>query len=163
MTLQPRFQDADLAGRRFDGHGMVHCVRIKDGSAAYCNRYVETSVLAQEQKAGRPLLGKVRRLFQDLQLNIVAGADCWVLLQFGDAVGLSGLVNILLDRFQEPLGIIDKVCRGAVAGCTLGQHSLIHLQLSAAVAALAGCSCSSCAAEALPVHRRMARAWPTQP
>ena len=39
---------------------MVHSVRVKDGKAAYCNRYVETSVLSQEQKAGRPLLGKVR-------------------------------------------------------------------------------------------------------
>ena len=39
----------------------VHSVRIKDGSAAYCNRFVETAMLAQEQKAGRALLGKLRR------------------------------------------------------------------------------------------------------
>jgi hypothetical protein len=37
----------------FDGDGMLHACLIKDGKASYCNRYVETSKLKQEQKAGR--------------------------------------------------------------------------------------------------------------
>lgn len=37
----------------FDGDGMLHACRIKDGKASYCNRYVETSKLKQEKKAGR--------------------------------------------------------------------------------------------------------------
>lgn len=32
---------------------MLHACLIKDGKASYCNRYVETSKLKQEQKAGR--------------------------------------------------------------------------------------------------------------
>ena len=31
---------------------MVHSVRIKDGSAAYSNRYVDTARLRQEKAAG---------------------------------------------------------------------------------------------------------------
>lgn len=40
---------------RFDGDGMLHAVRIKDGKAAYSNAYVQTSRFNQEKKAGRPL------------------------------------------------------------------------------------------------------------
>lgn len=40
---------------RFDGDGMLHAVRIKDGKAAYSNAYVQTSKFKQEKKAGRPL------------------------------------------------------------------------------------------------------------
>ena len=44
------------------------------------------------------------------------------LLQFGDAVGLSGLVNIILDQFQEPLGIIDKSHGEGLANTALVYH-----------------------------------------
>ena len=44
----------------FDGDGMLHGVRIKNGSATYCNQYVETSRLLQEQAFGAPLFLKVR-------------------------------------------------------------------------------------------------------
>lgn len=45
--------------RRFDGDGMLHSVQFKDSQATYCNRFVETSRLAQERKAKRPLFLKV--------------------------------------------------------------------------------------------------------
>ena len=45
---------------RFDGDGMLHGVRIKGGKAAFCNRYVQTSKLQQEQAAGRSVFVKVR-------------------------------------------------------------------------------------------------------
>jgi hypothetical protein len=34
---------------------MVHAVRVKDGNATYCNRFVQTSKLEQEKKAGKPI------------------------------------------------------------------------------------------------------------
>lgn len=41
--------------RRFDGDGMLHAVRIKAGKASYSNAYVQTSLLKQEKKSGKPL------------------------------------------------------------------------------------------------------------
>lgn len=37
---------------------MIHAVRIADGKAAYCNRWVQTSRLQQEGRAGWPLVPK---------------------------------------------------------------------------------------------------------
>lgn len=39
---------------------MVHACRIKDGKVSYCNRFVQTSKLAQEKKVGKPIFAKVR-------------------------------------------------------------------------------------------------------
>eukprot|EP00930_Biecheleria_cincta_P033150 TRINITY_DN22964_c0_g1_i1.p1 TRINITY_DN22964_c0_g1~~TRINITY_DN22964_c0_g1_i1.p1 ORF type:complete len:504 (-),score=79.79 TRINITY_DN22964_c0_g1_i1:40-1551(-) len=39
----------------FDGDGMLHMLRIKDGKASYCNRWVRTKAFEEEQKAGRSL------------------------------------------------------------------------------------------------------------
>jgi carotenoid cleavage dioxygenase-like enzyme len=39
----------------FDGDGMVHAFRLKDGKASYCNRLVETDGLKVERAAGRSL------------------------------------------------------------------------------------------------------------
>ncbi len=38
---------------------MVHAVRIKDGKAAYCNRFVDTARLQHERKAGYGVFSKV--------------------------------------------------------------------------------------------------------
>ncbi len=38
---------------------MVHIVRIKDGQASYCNRFVDTARLRQERAAGFPIFSKV--------------------------------------------------------------------------------------------------------
>src|SRR5439155_24692448 len=39
----------------FDGDGMLHGVRLRDGKASYRNRYVRTEGWAEERKAGRAL------------------------------------------------------------------------------------------------------------
>lgn len=44
---------------RFDGDGMLHACRIKDGKVTYCNRYLETFKLAQEAAVGFPTFSKV--------------------------------------------------------------------------------------------------------
>jgi carotenoid cleavage dioxygenase-like enzyme len=38
---------------------MVHAVRIKDGVASYCNHWVRTHKLAEEQRARFPIYAKV--------------------------------------------------------------------------------------------------------
>eukprot|EP00983_Pelagomonas_calceolata_P030788 966927-Pelagomonas_calceolata.AAC.3 len=62
---------------------MVHSVRIKDGTATYCNRYVETSRLKQEKKAGKP-----------------------VFAAFADQEGRRGVIIALLELLKSLL----KVC-----------------------------------------------------
>jgi hypothetical protein len=54
---------------RYCADGMVHCVRISAGQASYSNRYVQTTRLSYERKAGKAFYIKVRP--QGLQ---VAGA-----------------------------------------------------------------------------------------
>ena len=49
-------------GDRFDGDGMVHAVRIKDGAAAYSNRLVKTHRLANEKRRGYAMYQRVRAL-----------------------------------------------------------------------------------------------------
>lgn len=44
---------------RFDGDGMVHGVRIKDGRASYHNRFVQTSRFKQEKMLGHASFMKV--------------------------------------------------------------------------------------------------------
>lgn len=44
---------------RFEGDGMVHATRIKDGVASYCNHWVRTHKLAEEQRAKFPIYAKV--------------------------------------------------------------------------------------------------------
>eukprot|EP00775_Hariotina_reticulata_P002346 gene2346-2652_t len=68
----------------FDGDGMIHCVRIKDGSASYCNRWVPTSRLQQEVAAGWPLF-----------------------LKMGDHVGLQALALLALKKVKQALGLTD--------------------------------------------------------
>ncbi|MCD8489474.1 MAG: carotenoid oxygenase family protein [Desertifilum sp.] len=41
----------------FDGDGMLHGVRLQNGKASYCNRYIKTQGFEQERQAGRALFG----------------------------------------------------------------------------------------------------------
>ncbi|KAK9816287.1 hypothetical protein WJX74_006374 [Apatococcus lobatus] len=57
----------------FDGDGMMHVVRIKDGKASYCNRFVNTLRLQQEKAAGHPVSIKIGDLRGTQSLFHVAG------------------------------------------------------------------------------------------
>ncbi len=70
----------------FDGDGMVHAFILRDGRAAYRNRYVRTDGLKAEMKQGRALFGGLleqpREVAQDLppfknaaNTNIIGYAD----------------------------------------------------------------------------------------
>eukprot|EP00884_Botryococcus_braunii_P012266 jgi/Botrbrau1/2103/Bobra.0093s0011.1 len=84
----------------FDGDGMVHAVRIKDGEASYANRFVKTSRLHQERAAGFPLF-----------------------LKFGDAVGVVGLFTMLMDALKTKLGLLDKSEGAGTANTALVYHA----------------------------------------
>jgi hypothetical protein len=51
---------AVCAARARAGDGMVHATRIKGGAASYCNHWVRTHKLAEEQRARFPIYAKVR-------------------------------------------------------------------------------------------------------
>ncbi|BFI31335.1 9-cis-epoxycarotenoid dioxygenase [Marchantia polymorpha subsp. ruderalis] len=73
----------------FDGDGMLHSVRIKDGKASYCARFVRTSRFEQERAAQQPLFIK----------------------PFGELHGMSGIARMLLFGLRASLGLVD-VSRG---------------------------------------------------
>eukprot|EP00252_Welwitschia_mirabilis_P018991 TRINITY_DN4279_c0_g1_i1.p1 TRINITY_DN4279_c0_g1~~TRINITY_DN4279_c0_g1_i1.p1 ORF type:complete len:557 (+),score=58.52 TRINITY_DN4279_c0_g1_i1:179-1849(+) len=68
----------------FDGDGMIHGLRIKDGKATYVSRYVKTSRLKQEEYFGAPKFFKI-----------------------GDLQGMFGLFTIMLQVLRQKLGILD--------------------------------------------------------
>ena len=54
----------------FDGDGMVHAFLLRDGRAAYRNRYVRTDGLKAEMKAGRALYGGLLEQPSELPPNL---------------------------------------------------------------------------------------------
>lgn len=84
----------------FDGDGMLHGCRLKDGKVSYCNHFVRTSRLQQEQKAGRPLF-----------------------LKIGDQRGWLGLAVILLGKFMAYIGVYDKSAGEGTANTALQFHA----------------------------------------
>ncbi|MBM3504863.1 MAG: 9-cis-epoxycarotenoid dioxygenase [Alphaproteobacteria bacterium] len=63
----------------FDGDGMVHAVRFRDGRAHYRNRWVSTRAFAEEQAAGRALWRGImegpNRARRDMPLKDTANTD----------------------------------------------------------------------------------------
>lgn len=55
----PQFTPAGSQYLWFDGDGMLHGVRIKNGKASYYNRYVRTKGFQLERQAGRALWGSL--------------------------------------------------------------------------------------------------------
>ena len=68
-----------------DGDGMIHAVRVRDGSASFCSRFVKTSRFRQEQAAGRPLLPKI----------------------LGGMHGISGVARGFITVLRVALGLLD--------------------------------------------------------
>jgi carotenoid cleavage dioxygenase len=54
----------------FDGDGMVHAFLLRDGRAAYRNRYVRTEGLKAEMKVGRALYGGLIEQPRELPANV---------------------------------------------------------------------------------------------
>src|SRR5690606_3395849 len=51
----PMFEPGPTYAYPFDGTGMLHAIRFRDGKATYRNRWVATEELAKERAAGKRL------------------------------------------------------------------------------------------------------------
>ncbi|PRQ54664.1 putative carotenoid oxygenase [Rosa chinensis] len=85
VRVGPNPKFAPVAGYHwFDGDGMIHGMRIKDGKATYVSRYVKTSRLKQEEYFG--------------------GAK---FMKIGDLKGLFGLLMVYMQQLRAKLKILD--------------------------------------------------------
>ncbi|XP_013664041.2 carotenoid 9,10(9',10')-cleavage dioxygenase 1 [Brassica napus] len=102
----PKFDP--LAGYHwFDGDGMIHGVRIKDGKATYVSRFVKTSRLQQEE------------FFGDAKL-----------MKIGDLKGFFGLVMVIMQQLRIKLKVLDDSYGNGTANTSLIYHhgKLLALQ-----------------------------------
>ncbi|GAB2289035.1 Dixin [Dionaea muscipula] len=93
----------------FDGDGMVHGLRIKDGKATYVSRYVRTSRLRQEEFFG--------------------GAK---FMKIGDLKGLFGLIMVNFQMLRRKLKVVDASYGSSTANTALVYHHGKLLALSEA-------------------------------
>ncbi|KAK9673946.1 hypothetical protein RND81_12G200800 [Saponaria officinalis] len=91
----------------FDGDGMIHGLRIKDGKAAYVSRYVKTSKLKQEDYFGGPKFMKI-----------------------GDLKGFFGLATVYLQMLRAKLKVLDMSYGHGTANTALIYHHGKLLALS---------------------------------
>ncbi|XP_078436385.1 carotenoid 9,10(9',10')-cleavage dioxygenase-like [Wolffia australiana] len=83
----------------FDGDGIIHGVRIKDGKASYVSRYVTTSRFKQEEFFGRARFAKL-----------------------GDMKGVFGLFMIYMNELQGKLKILEFSYGRGAANTALVYH-----------------------------------------
>ncbi|OMP10070.1 Carotenoid oxygenase [Corchorus olitorius] len=91
----------------FDGDGMIHGLRIKDGKATYVSRFVRTSRLKQEEFFG--------------------GAK---FMKIGDIKGLFGLLMVNIQKLREKAKVLDLTYGNGTANTALIYHhgKLLALQ-----------------------------------
>ncbi|KAF2567229.1 hypothetical protein F2Q68_00025859 [Brassica cretica] len=94
---------------KFDGDGMIHGVRIKDGKATYVSRYVKTSRLKQEEFFGAAKFMKI-----------------------GDLKGFLGLLMVYLQQLRTKLKVLDVSYGHGTANTALVYHHGKLLALSEA-------------------------------
>ncbi|KAJ6834458.1 carotenoid 9,10(9',10')-cleavage dioxygenase [Iris pallida] len=93
----------------FDGDGMIHGMRIKDGKATYVSRYVKTSRLKQEE------------YFQGAKF-----------MKIGDLKGLFGLFMVQMVPLRSKLKVLDVSYGAGTANTALIYHHGKLLALSEA-------------------------------
>ncbi|KAH7863344.1 hypothetical protein Vadar_016275 [Vaccinium darrowii] len=101
----------------FDGDGMIHGLRIKDGKASYVSRYVKTSRLKQEEsfggakfmKVARVSLGWLLPVASFFSLSFASAGSVWIVLyvKIGDLKGLFGLLMVTMQTLRAKLKVLD--------------------------------------------------------
>ncbi|XP_010275133.1 PREDICTED: probable carotenoid cleavage dioxygenase 4, chloroplastic [Nelumbo nucifera] len=89
----------------FDGDGMLHSLRISQGRATFCSRYVHTYKYSIEREAGFPILPNIFASFHGLMATVTRGAvTAGKILtgQFNPINGI-GLANTSLAFFGNQL------------------------------------------------------------
>ncbi|KAL4346383.1 hypothetical protein GQ457_17G019570 [Hibiscus cannabinus] len=89
----------------FDGDGMLHSIRISNGNATLCSRYVKTYKYSVEKQMGSPVLPNVFSGFNGLTAAATRGALSAVRIltgEFNPANGI-GLANTSLSFFGKRL------------------------------------------------------------
>ncbi|XP_062115357.1 carotenoid 9,10(9',10')-cleavage dioxygenase 1-like [Humulus lupulus] len=110
LRVGPNPKFAPLAGYHwFDGDGMIHGLRIKDGKATYVSRYVRTSRLQQEEYFGAPKFMKI-----------------------GDLKGHFGLLAVIMQILRGKLKVLDLSYGNGTANTALVYHHGKLLALSEA-------------------------------
>ncbi|XP_012065572.1 carotenoid 9,10(9',10')-cleavage dioxygenase 1 [Jatropha curcas] len=110
VRVGPNPKFAPVAGYHwFDGDGMIHGLRIKDGKATYVRRYVETSRLKQEEFFG--------------------GAK---FMKIGDLKGFFGLLTVYMQMLRAKLKVLDMSYGYGTANTALIYHHRKLLALSEA-------------------------------
>ncbi|VAI11950.1 unnamed protein product [Triticum turgidum subsp. durum] len=100
VRVGPNPKFAPLAGYHwFDGDGMIHAMRIKDGKATYVSRYVKTSRLEQEEYFGGAKFTKI-----------------------GDLKGVFGLFMVLTQELRKKLKVLDATYGIGTANTALIYH-----------------------------------------
>jgi carotenoid cleavage dioxygenase-like enzyme len=83
----------------FDGDGMIHAMRIKDGKATYVSRYVKTARLKQEEYFG--------------------GAK---FMKIGDLKGFFGLFMVQMQQLRKKFKVLDFTYGFGTANTALIYH-----------------------------------------
>ncbi|KAM6570635.1 hypothetical protein CsatB_018620 [Cannabis sativa] len=110
VRVGPNPKFAPLAGYHwFDGDGMIHGLRIKNGKATYASRYVRTSRLKQEEYFGGPKFMKI-----------------------GDMNGVFGLLVVIIQILRAILKVLDLSYGLGTANTALIYHHGKLLALSEA-------------------------------
>ncbi|KAI4323412.1 hypothetical protein L6164_023020 [Bauhinia variegata] len=110
VRVGPNPKFAPVAGYHwFDGDGMIHGLRIKDGKATYVSRFVRTSRLKQEEYFG--------------------GAK---FMKIGDLKGFFGLVMVNMQMLRAKWKVLDMSYGNGTANTALIYHHGKLLALSEA-------------------------------
>ncbi|CAI9103068.1 OLC1v1001501C3 [Oldenlandia corymbosa var. corymbosa] len=108
VRVGPNPKFSPVAGYHwFDGDGMIHGIRIKDGKATYVSRYVKTSKLKQEEYFGGSKFMKI-----------------------GDLKGLFGLFSVYMQILRGKLKVLDLTYGTGTANTALVYHHGKLLALS---------------------------------